>query len=431
MATPVGCRAMTLTVEIPYGAEKVRWLLRLAQRDGAAVCQLKALCGVSAQEFKKLVDRLPTCRTQGQLAAAMGCPDGEFSQRFADKEGKQIADPRSEWIRELAKIFGFAPKDGESDECWRKSWEKSWTSFMPSEDSDVNHSRVLAKEPMVSIEAFQRCYAEALVGGTLEFQTESLDRAVADRTTAKGEKTPSVSSAEGSSATAEAKSSGSRAAVEQRVDAAPVMLIKGPSRAPEPCTPKGLAAITLVAAQVGYGRADVGFEISCGKSQILGMPVTVRAGEMTWDCGGGQLVSETRKGFGSPFQPNDAVKLEWNGATRFKPSWRVEASGVSIGDLDVSPGFGTVEDLAPGCSITATFGVWRPDIEGMEVADIDAAIAAFDGVSILGAGAGATSDLSDLKKLILIRLAAAAIESQGDFIVLCRHTITFVQKPTE
>ena len=208
-----------------------------------------------------------------------------------------------------------------------------------------------------------------------------------------------------------------------------ILLVKGPPKAPEPCKIKGLAAVELFPAQIGRGTADIGFDISCGEARIFGVPVTIRIGEMAWDCGGGQLDPETRKGRGAAYQANNSTKLRWNGADTFKPAWRVEAEGASIGDLDVPPDFGTVIGLSPGCVITVTFGVWRPDIEEAEVADTNAVIAAFDAITIPVDVDSAA--MSVVKKRIITRLATEAIERHGDFIVLCRHTVTFVAGPTE
>jgi TIR domain len=208
-----------------------------------------------------------------------------------------------------------------------------------------------------------------------------------------------------------------------------ILLVKGPPKPPERCKIRGLAAVELFPAQVGRGTADIGFDLSCGLARIFGRTVTIRIGELTWDCGGGQLDPETRKGQGAPYPASTGVKLSWNGADTFRPAWRVEAEAASIGNLAVPPDFGTVIGLLPGCAITATFGVWRPDFEEAEGVDTNAVIAAFDDITI--PVDDDPPEMSLVKKRIITRLATAAIEAEGDFIVLCRHTVTFVAPSTE
>jgi hypothetical protein len=205
-----------------------------------------------------------------------------------------------------------------------------------------------------------------------------------------------------------------------------VLLVKGPAKAPERCKIRGLAAVELFPAQVGRGTADIGFDLSCGLARICGRTVTIRIGELTWDCGGGQLDPETRKGQGAPYPANNAVKLSWNGGDTFRPAWRVEAEAASIGNLAVPPDFGRVIGLVSGGAITATFGVWRPDIEEADGADTNAVIAASDDISIQ-----VDDDPSVVKRRIITRLATDALEAEGDFIVLCRHTVSFVAPSTE
>lgn len=212
----------------------------------------------------------------------------------------------------------------------------------------------------------------------------------------------------------------------QRTD---VLLVKGAPHPPEACKIKGLAAVELFLAQIGRGTACVGFDVSCGETRMFGVPVTLRVAEITWDCGGGQLDPETRKGRGIAYSPEGcSVKFRWNGADTFRPSWRLEAQGPSIGDIVVPPEFGTVVGLAPGSSITITFGIWRPDIEESETAIACAVVAEVGTISIpLDAGEDVDpAALSILKKRILTRIATDALERHGDFITLCRHTVSFL-----
>jgi hypothetical protein len=153
-------------------------------------------------------------------------------------------------------------------------------------------------------------------------------------------------------------------------------------------------------------------------------------GEMRWDCGGGQLDPKNRIKRTVPYRPNDGVKLTWNGGNTFAPGWRVEAEAGSIGNLSVPPDFDKLIGLDPGCSVTATFGVWRPNIEEFGVSDSTAVIAAFDTVAILADVDPAA--MSVLKKRIIVRLATDVVaRDDANFIELCRHTVTFVAPATE
>lgn len=208
------------------------------------------------------------------------------------------------------------------------------------------------------------------------------------------------------------------------------LLVKGPPEPPELGRIKGLAAIELLAEQLGRGTACVGFELSCGVTQMFGIPLAIRVGEITLDCAGGRLDSDSRKGRGQPFQLNNgSVSLTWNGSTNFQPSWRIEAIGSSIGNVDVSPDFATVSGLAPGDMMLIVFGVWLPSIEEAETLDMALVAATNDAASVpfdVGKDVNpATLDI--VKRRILMRLAANALERNGDFVVLARHRVKLVR----
>jgi len=203
-------------------------------------------------------------------------------------------------------------------------------------------------------------------------------------------------------------------------------LRKGSPIAPERCNIQGLAAIEIFAAQFNRGSAAVGFELSCGKAFLHGVPITIRFGEVTWDCGGGQLDTTTRQGRDAPYPVGDDVKLEWNGADSFHPAWRVETSGSCLGNVDVPPDFARIVGLSPGSTITVKFGVWQPDLEEDQQTAANALLAAVDAIDVLDANTlDDMAKLSTLKKRILIRLGTEALERRGDFIVLARHRMTF------
>jgi hypothetical protein len=178
---------MTTTVLVPDGPEKVRWLLGLSLEDGASISDLRSICKELGLTFDE--DRLkdiPKCKTQKQLANAIGCESHEFSQWFPEPGGKKKAEPRVECVRALAKTFGFAPKDYAKENVWAPWWRNDWHSFMPSEDSKTNqHAAKIAKDP-VSASDFKRRYAEKLVKRELTFQGELPTAAEANRSNAKG-----------------------------------------------------------------------------------------------------------------------------------------------------------------------------------------------------------------------------------------------------
>jgi hypothetical protein len=203
------------------------------------------------------------------------------------------------------------------------------------------------------------------------------------------------------------------------------VLLKGVQTIPQRSKVKGLAAIELVATQIGYGHAEVGFDLSCGKAFLFGVPITIRVGEVAWDCGGGQLDPSTRQGRLIPVQFGN-VQLQWNGGDSFNPAWRVESEGPSIGNLDVPPDFARVIGLTAGSKLSITFGVWRPDIEEDDHADSGAIEAAYKAISTTLESDSDPSNLSLIKRRILMRLATDALERHADFIILAKHEITFI-----
>ena len=91
------------------------------------------------------------------------------------------------------------------------------------------------------------------------------------------------------------------------------------------------------------------------------------------------------------------------------------------------PEFGRIVGLTPGSSITITFGVWRPDIEEDHLTGTDAIVEAFNAISLPldERRESDTSQLSLIKRRVLMRLATEALECHGDFIVIAKHAVTF------
>jgi hypothetical protein len=120
-----------------------------------------------------------------------------------------------------------------------------------------------------------------------------------------------------------------------------------------------------------------------------------------------------------------SVKLEWNGGDSFRPAWRIEATERSIGNLEIEPNFARVMDIVPQSEIIFTFGIWASDIE--DDANEKNAMAT-DQVDVGDDSLlyGADDKLPLVKRRILMKLAASALESKEEFIVLAKNKATFL-----
>src|SRR5882672_10056448 len=107
---------------------KVRWLLNL---PGGIVFEMPS----GFQKFKN----------QKDFAKALGVGQNQVSQ-WCPKPRKHVQPgqpddplppanrPPVHFVRNVARVFGFAPWDGTDDsEVWREWWANRWPSFTPSE----------------------------------------------------------------------------------------------------------------------------------------------------------------------------------------------------------------------------------------------------------------------------------------------------------
>lgn len=220
------------------------------------------------------------------------------------------------------------------------------------------------------------------------------------------------------------------------VEVPAVLLRKGQHRAPVKTPIEGLASVELFPAQIAWGTADIGFEISCGVATLNGIPVTIRTAGVTWIVSeGAQLDRATRKGYGADAYTPDGrkVRFKWNGADTSRPSWRIEADGQSIGDLDIPADFGRLVGLKPGSTLTIVLGVWRSAIAEAEGVDTTTFVSPSNNISIpVDGGEGIDPKLlPEVKRRVLALVALEALETRGDFIVLAKHTVTFEKKDTD
>jgi hypothetical protein len=143
-------------IEVEDGHIKVRWLLSLAR-------------GKAGAEDKKLLpENFPRFENAEDLAHALGATKSDFSNWFPSPDkGKIIKPPanrpRVEAVRNVARIFGFAP-DPDEDDAWPNWWKAQWASFMPSEDDNTNHQQ------SAPAELFLEAYREALANDRLKFR---------------------------------------------------------------------------------------------------------------------------------------------------------------------------------------------------------------------------------------------------------------------
>jgi hypothetical protein len=143
---------------IHEGNIKVRWLAYLAVRH-KDVAEEHSLLPVDFPRLERLKD----------VADALGTTPSAFSNWFPDptkpdrtKGAELVNRPPSDFARNVAKLFGFAPPS-DDDHVWRDWWANCWPSFMPSENDDTNRNQ------KTSAEDFKKQYREALKNGSLKF----------------------------------------------------------------------------------------------------------------------------------------------------------------------------------------------------------------------------------------------------------------------
>ena len=159
----------TKTILIEEGHEKVRWLLKLAQRHrdvAEGVALLKQRHKDVAEDVALLPKSFPKIQLQAELADMLGASETEFCNWFPQpnrerKNSESDNRPRIEVLRNVARVFGFAPV---SDDhlAWTEWWESSWSSFLPSEKmgggSQPNSSADEFQEAISSIPRKRRDY---------------------------------------------------------------------------------------------------------------------------------------------------------------------------------------------------------------------------------------------------------------------------------
>ncbi len=225
--------------------------------------------------------------------------------------------------------------------------------------------------------------------------------------------------------------------LEEQEHRSDVLLTKGPERAQVPSKIPGLASILGIVARYGRGRADFGFEVSCGAPPLIGdYRAAIKRGYVQVDCGKALLLRESRKGFGEPYEVRTGQcswQVGWDAATLNVPRWWVEAVGcASIGDFEVPPDFATVEALSPGDLVGFSFCVWRkdydlqasegvPPLDNEEIAVVDKS----GNEIVLNA-----EELSRLKQRIIAVIGKEALPDDGSGLaVLATHEIEFIASP--
>jgi hypothetical protein len=143
--------ALMKSVLIVEGDVKVRWLLAIS-KPGNKIARLP-------QGFYEF-------NTQKELAETLWASESEFCNWFPAVKVRETSDrPRVEFVRNLARIFGFAPPSDDDAE-WSEWWANRWPSFVPSEDSKKNDElRLIARA-----DDFKAQYLEALKNGNIKFQ---------------------------------------------------------------------------------------------------------------------------------------------------------------------------------------------------------------------------------------------------------------------
>jgi formylglycine-generating enzyme required for sulfatase activity len=139
--------------------KKVDWLLKLPR-------------GIESQ----MPRGFPSFETRKDFARELGvgpnqlsqwCPKPENYQKVEQsgeqpKKADQTNRPPVHFVRNVARVFGFAPPDSiDDDEVWRKWWATCWPSFTPTE-TDGKHQAPFS--------VFERHYLEALKAGELVCQ---------------------------------------------------------------------------------------------------------------------------------------------------------------------------------------------------------------------------------------------------------------------
>jgi hypothetical protein len=133
---------------IHEGGAKVRWLFALASRDQDVI-------GPKAGEPIRLPANFPFHPLWKDLAAALGTTSPNLNNWFPDPvkpraEAPPVINPPAAVVRNIARIFGFAPPGGsDDDKTWRDWWLQRWPSFIAIETSvhkDLTEAATTDKE---------------------------------------------------------------------------------------------------------------------------------------------------------------------------------------------------------------------------------------------------------------------------------------------
>jgi len=119
--------------------------------------------------FPKFEDRQGFAKALGisKSDLANWCPDPKKKPKDPPPPANR---PRVHFVRNVARVFGFAPPGGtDDDEVWRNWWAKRWRSFTPSETNRNETSPA---------SVFEARYREALAKGTLVFLSPVLPKPI-------------------------------------------------------------------------------------------------------------------------------------------------------------------------------------------------------------------------------------------------------------
>lgn len=105
---------------------KVRWLFGLS--SGAETAELPDNFP-AFEEWKDFADELGTSDTN----LMNWCPPLDSDRRF-EQNNSSLNRPPLEIVRKIARLYRFAPDDGE----WDSWWKGRWSSFTPSENNEIN-----------------------------------------------------------------------------------------------------------------------------------------------------------------------------------------------------------------------------------------------------------------------------------------------------
>ncbi|MEM7778060.1 MAG: hypothetical protein AAF732_20950 [Pseudomonadota bacterium] len=215
-----------------------------------------------------------------------------------------------------------------------------------------------------------------------------------------------------------------------------VMLMEGPAHVPER-TPE-LASVEIEAGQIGEGTADLGVYISCGFASVQQSRFlrTLRAARMQIGFSEeGRARRDTIKGRTEPqFELQGTygpVRARYGAGTTRQLDWRLDATGVSLGNIDMDIGFVALERLSDGETVTASIGTWLKDIEPVD--EQSDTVAGSGEIAIVDSEGQeveiAVNELTTEQRRFIEHLELAGLErDEQNFAVLASHELTFVRR---